>query len=84
MEHVVYVLDKDGSPLMPARRSGWVRRALRDGRAVKAKPEPFTIRLTCGPETHVVQEVTLGIKGRRKRDGRQKILQEGAPVLPAA
>lgn len=35
MEHVVYVLDKDGSPLMPMKRLGWVRRALRDSRAVK-------------------------------------------------
>ena len=65
MKHVVYVLDKDGSPLMPTKRFGWVRRALRDGRAVKAKPKPFTIRLTYEPETHVVQEVTLGIKPGR-------------------
>ena len=65
MEYVVYVLDKDGSPLMPTKRFGWVRRALRDGRAVKAKAKPFTIRLTYEPETHVVQEVMLGVKPGR-------------------
>lgn len=42
----VFVLDADGSPLMPTKHLGKVRHMLKDGRAVIAKHEPFTIQLT--------------------------------------
>lgn len=58
---MVYVQDKDGNPLMPTRRHGWVHRALRDGRAVVVQRCPFTIRLTYESGA-VVQPVKLGLK----------------------
>ena len=58
---MVYVLDKDGNPLMPTKRYGWVRRSLRDGKAKVVRREPFTIQLTYEPETNEVQETTLGM-----------------------
>ena len=58
---MVYVLDKSGKPMMPTKRYGWVRRALRDGRAKVVRRDPFTIQLTYEPDTHVLQDTTLGI-----------------------
>ena len=46
MNHYVYVQDHTGQPLMPTKRHGWVRRALRDGKATVVKRSPFTIKLT--------------------------------------
>lgn len=44
MEYV-YVLDKNGSPLMPTSRCGKVRKLLKNGEAKVVKREPFTIQL---------------------------------------
>ena len=57
---LVYILNKDNKPLMPTRRCGFVRRALRDGRAEIALHEPFTIRLLYEAEGNV-QPVDLGV-----------------------
>ena len=58
---VVYVLDKNGSPLMPTCRCGKVYRLLKTSKAKVVKREPFTIKLLYEPETHIVQELNLGI-----------------------
>ena len=50
----VYVLDKDGQPLMPTSCFGKVRRMLRDKKAKVVKCCPFTIRLLYEPETKIV------------------------------
>lgn len=39
---MVYVLDKDGNPLMPTRRYGKVRHLLKEGKAVVVRRDPFT------------------------------------------
>lgn len=56
----IYVLDKDGKPLMPTEHAGKVRRMLRDGSAVIAGHTPFTVRLTYDT-THYVQPLTAGV-----------------------
>lgn len=65
---MVYVLNKQGQPLMPTERHGKVRRMLRDGLAHVARLAPFTIQLdyTSGKE---VQEVSLGIDAGSKHIG---------------
>mgnify|MGYP001737595464 FL=1 len=65
----VYVLDKNGQPLMPTRRFGKVRRMLRDKKAKVVKRCPFTIRLLYEPETKIVQEVVLGVDTGSKHVG---------------
>ena len=65
---MVYVLDKDGKPLMPTKRHGKVRRLLRDGLAVVVRRTPFTIRLLFDT-THYKQNVTLGIDAGSKHVG---------------
>ncbi len=42
---MVYVLSKDGEPLMPTKRHGKVRRMLKEGQARVVNKKPFTIQL---------------------------------------
>ena len=65
----VYVLDKNGQPLMPTSRFGKVRRLLRDRKAKVVRREPFTIRLLYEPETDVVQECYCGVDTGSKHVG---------------
>lgn len=65
----VYVLDKNGQPLMPTRRFGKVRRMLRDKKAKVVKRCPFTIKLLYEPETKIVQDIVLGVDTGSKHVG---------------
>ena len=56
----VYVISKDGQPLMPTSRFGKVRRLLKNKKAKVIRSCPFTIKLLYEPETLVVQKVILG------------------------
>ena len=56
----VYVLDRNGQPLMPTQRFGKVRRLLNSKQAKVVRRCPFTIQLLYEPETTIVQEVVLG------------------------
>ena len=56
----VYVLAMNGQPLMPTTRSGWVYRALRDGKAKVVSKCPFTIKLLY-ESTNFTQPLTLGV-----------------------
>ena len=65
---MVYVLNKNGQPLMPTERHGKVRRMLRDGKAHVVRLEPFTIQLDYfSGET--IQEISLGIDAGSKHIG---------------
>ena len=57
---MVYVLDKQGKPLMPTKRYGHVRKLLRKGLATVVDYNIFTIRLTYESTTYV-QPFTLGV-----------------------
>ena len=57
---MVYVLNKDGQPLMPTDRHGKVKHLLKSGKAKVVKRCPFTIRLLYESTTHT-QNLTLGI-----------------------
>lgn len=65
---VVYVLNKDGLPLMPTHKLGKVRHLLKDGKAKVVKRSPFTIQLNydCGNHT---QSITLGADAGSKHIG---------------
>lgn len=56
----VYVLSKDGQPLMPTERFGKVRRLLKENKAKVVRSCPFTIKLLYEPKTKITQEVVLG------------------------
>ncbi|MGI6037591.1 MAG: RNA-guided endonuclease IscB [Limnochordia bacterium] len=57
---MVFVLSKEGKPLMPTNRHGKVKHLLRQGRARVVKRHPFTIQLNYDT-TGYTQPVTLGI-----------------------
>ncbi len=65
---MVYVLDIDGHPLMPTRRSGKVRRMLNDKQAKVVKRCPFTIQLLYKSTTGT-QPVSLGIDAGSRQSG---------------
>ena len=57
---MVYVLNKEGKPLMPTNRHGKVRHLLETGKAKVVSKEPFTIKLLYD-STNYVQDLTLGV-----------------------
>jgi len=65
---MVYVLNKNGQPLMPTERHGKVRRLLKSKKAIVVKRCPFTIQLQyeCGNVTH---PITLGVDAGSKHIG---------------
>ena len=65
---VVYVINKDGIPLMPTARFGHVRRLLNCGKAELVKRTPFTIRLLYEVENKT-QSITLGVDAGSKMIG---------------
>ena len=83
---MVYVLAKDGQPLIPTERHGKVRRMLKSGEAKAVRRCPFTIQLTYdieGPET---QPVSLGVDAGNKTVGvsattKEKVLYEAEITL---
>ena len=67
-ERVVYVLSKDGKPLMPTKRFGKVRRLLKEGKAIVVSRCPFQIQLTY-ETTIYTQKIVLGIDTGSKHIG---------------
>ena len=65
---MVYVISKDGQPLMPTSRHGKVKHLLRQGKAKVIRRTPFTIQLlyTSG---QYIQPITLGIDAGSKTVG---------------
>jgi hypothetical protein len=65
---MVYVLNKDGKPLMPTMRHGRVKHLLRRGEAKVVRRRPFTIKLLYETK-NAVQPVVLGIDAGSKTVG---------------
>ena len=57
---MVYVLNKNGQPLMPTNRHGKVKHLLKQGKAKVVKRCPFTIKLLYESTNHT-QNLTLGV-----------------------
>lgn len=78
----VFVLNRDGNPLMPTTRCGHVRLLLKQKKAVVVQVKPFTIRLLY--ETpNVVQPLVLGIDPGRTNIGLSVVTETGASVFQA-
>lgn len=78
----VYVLNKDGKPLMPTTRCGHVRYLLKEKKARVVKTKPFTIQLLY--ETNdVVQPLYLGIDPGRTNIGVAVVKTDGTAVFTA-
>ena len=57
----VYVLNKNGQPLMPTKRCGKVHRLLKAKKAKVIRRCPFTIKLLYDIEDPIVQDCTIGV-----------------------
>ena len=65
---MVYVISKEGKPLMPTENHAKVRVFLKEGKAVVVKRTPFTIQLTY-ETTSYTQEISLGVDAGSKHVG---------------
>lgn len=65
---MVYVLNKNGQPLIPTNRHGKVKRLLRSRKAKVVKRCPFTIQLMYESTSHT-QPINLGIDAGSKHIG---------------
>ena len=65
---MVYVLSKNGQPIMPTNNHGQVRLLLKSGKAKVVKRVPFTIQLIGTSKTYT-QEITLGVDTGSKHIG---------------
>ncbi len=65
---MVYVIAKDGRPLMPTARHGKIRHLLNSGRARVVKRCPFTVQLLNDGTTYT-QDLTLGVDAGSKTIG---------------
>lgn len=66
---MVYVIAKNGQPLMPTKRYGKVRRMLKSGQAKVVKRCPFTIQLAYQTRTIATQPVILGVDAGSRHIG---------------
>ena len=57
---MVYIISKDGQPLMPTNRHGKVKHLLKTGKAKVVRKCPFTIKLLYDSTNHT-QNLTLGV-----------------------
>ena len=65
---MVYVINKNGQPLMPTENHAKVRILLKNKKAKVIKTCPFTIQLTYD-STNYTQEITLGVDSGSKHIG---------------
>lgn len=80
---MVYVLNKDGQPLMPTKKYAWVRVALKNGKAIVKQTRPFTIQLTYDCLNHT-QPIYLGIDPGRTNIGTTAVIEDGTSVYSAS
>ena len=83
MQHYVYVLNKDGQPLMPTTRYGKVRRMLKSGMATAVQTKPFTIRLNYEPDDDAVQPVRVAPDPGRTNIGLSAVREDGKCLFRA-
>lgn len=78
----IYVLNKDGKPLMPTTRGGHVRHLLKEQKARVVQSKPFTIQLLYETDD-VIQPLYLGIDPGRTNIGVAVVKANGTAVFTA-
>ena len=80
--NIVYVLNKDGKPLMATTRGGRVRYLLKEKKARVVSSTPFTIQLNYDTPD-VTQDLILGIDPGRTNIGVAVVKEDGSCVFSA-
>ena len=78
----VYVINKDGKPLMPTKRCGKVRWLLKTKKAKVVSKRPFTVQLLYDT-TNYTQDIILGVDAGRTNIGVNAVLENGKSVFSA-
>ena len=78
----IYVLNKNGKPLMPTTRGGHVRHLLKEQKARVVRTKPFTIQLLYETKD-AVQPLYLGIDPGRTNIGVAVVKENGTAVFTA-
>lgn len=79
---IIFVLDKNGDPLMPTFRCGKVRRLLKDKKAKIVQLEPFTIQLLIESKTYT-QKLSLGFDTGTGNIGTSVVNEKGDEIFSA-
>ena len=82
MSATVYVLNKEGKPLMPTIRCGHVRLLLKTKKAKVVNKNPFTIQLNYEVDNKT-QDIILGIDSGRTNIGITAVKENGETVFSA-
>lgn len=80
--YVVYVLNKNGNPLMPTKRFGHVRKLLNSGQAKAVSTKPFVIQLLYESDNYT-QPLYGGTDPGRTNIGEAVVNQKGEVVYEA-
>ena len=80
--YVVYVLDKEGSPLMSTKRFGHVRKLLKSGQVKAVSTKPFVIQLLY-ESTKFIQPLYGGTDPGRTNIGEAVVNQKGEVIYEA-
>lgn len=79
---MVYILNKDGNPLMPTHRYRHIRKLIKERKAVIVSGKPFTVKLLYETPNET-QDIILGIDPGRTNIGAATVLKNGTPVFEA-
>ena len=77
---MVYVISKNGKPIMPTENHAKVRLLLKHGKAKVVKRTPFTIMLLSTSKTYK-QNITLGIDAGSKHVGMSATTRKNCSLL---
>lgn len=83
MRDRVYVLDRDGKPLMPSSRFRHIRDLIRAGKAVKLQSRPYMPLPLCCETPGITQDVILGLDPGRTNIGPTAIRENGEVLYEA-
>ena len=56
---MIYIISKNGKPLMPSKRYRHVKKMIREGKATKISSKPFVVKLNYDTPEIVQTNVTL-------------------------
>lgn len=79
---MVYILNKDGNPLMPTHRYRHIRKLIKERKAVIVSGKPFAVKLLYETPDET-QDIILGIDPGRTNIGVTAVLENGKPVFEA-
>lgn len=83
MNDYIYVVSKDGTPLMPSKRWRKIKILLKEKKAVVLDTKPFIVKLLYDTKSKEIQNLTIGIDPGRTNIGVSVVKDNGIQVFSA-